>query len=76
MDRHTIQTVQRAVKRKARKVARPVPVNGERIVYCCLCRKSNYEVEKILYDPFISLCSECIDSLAVFLKQLRDKDHG
>ena len=73
MDRHTIQTVQRAVKRKARKVVRPVSVNGERVLYCTRCLKSNYEVEAMIHDRFFNLCDECLRNLAIFMEHFLEK---
>lgn len=74
MDRHTILTVQRAVKRKSRKTRFPAFQDGERVVYCCRCLKSNHEVERLVYDPFITLCSECITNLATFLEHIRNAE--
>lgn len=76
LDRHTILAVQRAVKRKARKVRHPAILGGERVVYCIRCLKSNHEVERILYDPFFSLCSECVENLYKFLTHLRSRENS
>jgi len=74
MDKYTIQIVQRAVKQKARKVGRPIALDGECIAYCIRCLKSNYEVEGLLFDPFFSICYECVDNLAIFVGYLRDAE--
>ena len=74
MDRHTILTVQRAVKKKARKARFPAFQDGERVVYCIRCLKSNHEVELMLYDPFFTVCDECVDNLAIFLGHLRNAE--
>jgi hypothetical protein len=72
LDRYTIAVTQRAMKKKARKVRFPAIQDEERVVYCCRCLKGSYEVELMVYDPFFSLCSECIENLATFLEHLRD----
>lgn len=73
MDRHTLATIQRAVKQKARKVGRPIEMNGERIVYCFRCLKSNYEVEWVAWEPFFCICNNCIDDLAKFKEHSLEK---
>jgi len=73
MDRHTILAVKRAIK-KARKVGRPIVLDGERILYCIRCLKGNHEVERMVYDSYCNLCSECIDNLAIFLGHLRNAE--
>jgi len=74
LDKYTIQAVQRAVKHKARKVGRPIAMDGERILYCIRCLKSNYEVQGMLYEPFFTICYECAENLATFVKHLRDRE--
>ena len=73
MDRYTIQTLQRAIK-KARKARFPAFHDGERVVYCMRCLKSNHEVERILYEPYFSVCSECVENLGIFLEHLRNAE--
>lgn len=75
MDRYTLQILQRAVHNKARKVGRPIVLDGERILYCIRCLRSNHEVEGMVWDPYFCVCYECVDNLAIFLKHLRDKEH-
>ncbi len=74
LDRHTLLVLQRAVKRKARKARFPAIQDGERILYCIRCLRGSHEVKRMLYDPFFTVCDECVDNLAIFLKHLRDKD--
>ena len=66
LDRHTIAVLQRAVKRMF-----PVLEDGELVLYCIRCLKSNYEVDLMIYDPFFTVCDECIDNLATFMRHLR-----
>jgi hypothetical protein len=74
IDRHTLFVLQRAVKRKARKARFPAFHDGELVVYCMRCLKSNHEVERILYEPFFSVCSECVENLGIFLEHLRNAE--
>ena len=67
LDRHTILTVQRAVK-KARKTRFPAIQDGERVVYCIRCLRGSHEVEWMAYEPFFTICGECIDNLAIFME--------
>ena len=74
LDRHTLLVIQRAVKRKARKARFPAIQDGERILYCIRCLKSNYEVEAMVYEPFFTICNGCIRDLAIFMEhRLREK---
>ena len=73
LDRHTILTVQRAVK-KARKARFPASLDGERVVYCIRCLRGSHEVKLMLYDPFFTVCDECVDNLAIFLGHLRNAE--
>ncbi len=77
MDRHTLHTIQRAVKQKARKVGRPiVALDGERILYCMRCLKSNYEVEAMVWEPFLCICTDCIRDLAIFAEHVIREKQG
>ena len=73
MDRYAIAVLQRAVKRKAHKVGRPIAMDGERILYCMRCLKSNYEVEAMVWEPFLCICTDCIRDLAIFAEHLLEK---
>ena len=73
MDRYTIAVLQQAVKRKARKVGRPIALDGERILYCMRCLKSNHEVEWMAYEPFFIICDECVRNLAIFMEHSREE---
>ena len=72
MDRYTIQTLQRAIK-KARKARFPAFHDGERVVYCMRCLKSNHEVEAMVWEPFLCICTDCIRDLAIFAEHLLEK---
>jgi len=76
MDKYTIQTVQRAVKQKARKVRRPISLDGELIVYCMRCLRSNYEVPRMVWEPFFCVCTDCIRDLAIFAEHLHEQDES
>ena len=74
MDRYAISATQKAVKRKARKVRFPAAIMGERAIYCHRCLKGHHEVERIFWDAYISICSECVENLSIFLRNLRDEE--
>ena len=74
MDRHSIAVLQRAVHRRARKVGRPiVALDGERTLYCMRCLKSNHEVEAMVWEPFLCVCTDCIRDLAIFAEHLLER---
>ena len=70
LDRYTIATLQRAAKRKAHKARFPAFHDGERVVYCMRCLKSNHEVEAMVWEPFLCICTDCIRDLAIFAEHL------
>ena len=65
-------TVQRAVK-KARKARFPAFQDGERVVYCIRCLRGSHEVEWMAYEPFFTICNECIRDLAKFMEHSLEK---
>lgn len=73
MDRHALTVLQRAVKQKARKAGRSIEMNGERIVYCFRCLRSNYEVTWMAWEPFFVICDECIRDLSKFMEHSLEK---
>ena len=74
MDRHTILTVQRAIK-KTRKVRRPA-LHDVGILYCIRCLRNNYEVKAMVYEPFFTICDECVRNLAIFMEHVIREKQG
>jgi len=71
-DRYTLQVVKRATKRKP--MRRQASLDGELIVYCMRCLRSNYEVSRMVWEPFFCVCTDCIRDLAVFAEHLHERD--
>ena len=74
MDRHTILTVQRAI-RKSRKVRCPA-LHDAGILYCIRCLRNNYEVKAMIYEPFFTICDECVRNLAIFMEHVIREKQG
>ena len=39
----------------------PDKANGEKLLYCSFCGKSQHEVRKLIAGPSVFICDECID---------------
>ena len=35
--------------------------NGEKVLYCSFCGKSQHEVKKLIAGPSVFVCDECVD---------------
>ena len=35
--------------------------NGEKLLYCSFCGKSQHEVKKLIAGPSVFVCDECVD---------------